>query len=76
MILKVIFVTEPTRGAKEKMLQEGLKAETTLIKDVKYLATNKTVVFCTMGFAAVTYVVACISWWGPSFIEYAYLSQG
>ncbi|XP_063725743.1 protein spinster homolog 1-like [Symsagittifera roscoffensis] len=82
VILTVLFVPEPMRGSRETSVDNGveLKMKTSMKDDVIYLFTgctsNKTAVFVTLACTANVYVVGCLAFWAPLFIEEAYLAQG
>ena len=78
VILAAFFVPEPARGAREASNDNGLeiKVETSFKDDVMYLFKNKTAVAVTVAYTSVTYVLGCLSFWAPVFLEDAYLAQG
>ena len=78
VILTFLFVPEPARGSQEAANEGGdqIVVQTNLKEDLIYLIKNKTVVYCTIGFIAVTYVLGCLAFWSPKFLEDAYLAQG
>ncbi|XP_063728586.1 protein spinster homolog 1-like [Symsagittifera roscoffensis] len=82
VILTVLVVPEPMRGSRETSADNGveLKMKTSMKDDVIYLITgcisNKTAVFVTLACTANVYVVGCLAFWAPVFIEEANLAQG
>ena len=78
VILTALFVPEPVRGASEAGNETGdeIMVETSFKEDVIYLVKNKTAVYSTIAFTAVTYVLGCLAFWAPLFLEDAYLAQG
>lgn len=76
--LTALFVPEPARGARESGNDSGaeIMVETSFKEDVLYLVKNKTAVLVTVAYTAVTYVLGCLSFWAPSFLEDAYLALG
>jgi len=69
-VFLILFVLkEPSRGQSEGV---ATTFETTSIKeDLRYLTTNKTYIWSTLGFTCVCFGIGALSWWAPNYMGYA-----
>eukprot|EP00731_Ephydatia_muelleri_P022504 Em0015g87a len=72
VLLVVIFVTEPARGDSEGHFKaksvKGKSGIHAYVEDVGYCLANKTFVFSTLGFTAVTFSTGALAQWAPTFV--------
>lgn len=73
VILLIFFVQEPKRGGAEGSNYETSKSS--MFDDVLYLLKNKSFIWVTMGFTFASFVLGGLSWWVPTYVEYAIYSK-
>jgi len=73
VILLVVFVKEPKRGGAEGSKHEA--SQSSLLSDIIYLLKNKTFMLITIGFTFASFVLGGLSWWVPTYVEYAIFSK-
>ncbi|EPB70147.1 spinster domain protein, partial [Ancylostoma ceylanicum] len=73
LLLIIVFIEEPERGAAERQKGEiaTAVAATSYWDDMKALVTNLTYVFGTVGCTALVFMVGTLSWWAPTTIEHS-----
>ena len=74
VVLLIFVVREPRRGGADGHLMQH--PPSTFKEDVLYLLTNRTFVWITLGFTFASFVLGGLSWWVPTYVEYAILSNG
>lgn len=73
VLLLIFFVQEPKRGGAEGSSHE--KSKSNIFEDAIYLCKNKTFVWVTIGFTFATFVLGGLSWWVPTYVNYAIYSK-
>ena len=79
IILTCLVVRDPPRGAmklRHESTRNSIGVNKSIWQDVKYLFTNKTLVFVCLGFIMVCYVAGSLSYWVPNFLQDAYKAKG
>ncbi|CAJ0942389.1 unnamed protein product, partial [Mesorhabditis belari] len=71
LILLIVFIEEPTRGASEHAHVES----SSIRQDLAYLWSIKTYRLNTVAFTCVVFAVGALSWWAPTLITHAYAIQ-
>ena len=73
VILLMFVVKEPKRGGAEgHVIETGASS---FKDDVIYLLKNKTFIWMTFGFTFASFVLGGLSWWVPTYVEYAIYSR-
>lgn len=67
VLLLVVFVKEPPRGAVERKSDKPL-SHTPWISDVKALLKNPSFMLSTLGFTTVAFVTGALALWAPSYL--------
>lgn len=74
IILLILVVKEPKRGGAEGAAH--LEGQMTSIKnDTIYLLKNRSFIWTTLGFTFASFVLGGLSWWVPTYVEYAIYSN-
>ena len=79
VILTALFIRDPPRGSNETTNQRSPKTSTVrtnVLRDLRYLFTNKTLVFVCLGNIAINYVCGSFAFWGPDFLEVSSTIRG
>ncbi|KAM3930960.1 protein spinster homolog 1-like [Leptodactylus fuscus] len=71
VLLLLIFVKEPPRGAADGKNKNKSVSSNNWISDVKKLFKNRSFLFSTLGCATVAFVAGAIGLWAPSFLTRA-----
>uniref|UniRef100_A0AAF5DCM1 MFS domain-containing protein n=1 Tax=Strongyloides stercoralis TaxID=6248 RepID=A0AAF5DCM1_STRER len=69
LIIVYFYMEDPERGSSEHVHLRN----STYMEDIKYLLSIKTYIFNTLGLTCVIFCVGALSFWAPTFIEYAYI---
>ncbi|KJH50384.1 transporter, major facilitator family protein [Dictyocaulus viviparus] len=75
LILLVILVDEPKRGAaEEEVVGADVNHETpsSYWQDIKALVSIPTFVTCTWAYTSLVFVTGTLSWWEPTIIQYSF----
>uniref|UniRef100_H3AK03 Protein spinster homolog 1 n=1 Tax=Latimeria chalumnae TaxID=7897 RepID=H3AK03_LATCH len=75
VLLLVLLVREPPRGAVERRSEESL-VYTSWWTDVRALAKNPSFVLSSLGFTSVAFVTGALALWAPTFLFRARVVQG
>lgn len=79
-VLAFTFVKEPVRGQVENYSVTSTESESfnnpsvvvkNLKEDMRYLFSNPTYIFTSLGFTWVCFSIGALSWWAPKFMQYA-----
>jgi MFS transporter, Spinster family, sphingosine-1-phosphate transporter len=74
IILLILVVKEPKRGGAEGASFQD-EAKSSIIDDTIYLLKNRSFMWTTMGFTFASFVLGGLSWWVPTYVEYAIYSN-
>jgi MFS family permease len=76
ILLLVFIVKEPKRGGAEgHSMHEASNNQEHFFKDILYLLKNKTFMWITLGFTFASFVLGGVSWWVPTYVQYAIKSK-
>ncbi|XP_075205610.1 protein spinster homolog 1-like [Anomaloglossus baeobatrachus] len=65
VLLMIILVKEPSRGAADNRKSFSLK---TWLSDMKQISKKRSFIFCTLGTTTVHFTVGAIGFWAPEFL--------
>ncbi|XP_043852744.1 protein spinster homolog 3 [Dromiciops gliroides] len=75
LVLLILLVPDPPRGAAEEQSETG-GPRTSWCEDVRYLGTNWSFVWSTLGVTAMAFVTGALGFWAPKFLYHTRVLQG
>ncbi|XP_068939353.1 protein spinster homolog 3 [Petaurus breviceps papuanus] len=75
LLLLVLLVPDPPRGGVEEQ-READVARTSWCEDIRYLGTNWSFLWSTLGVTAMAFVTGALGFWVPKFLYYTRMIHG